>query len=153
MNPVLSRMHSSQLVQIFFSRSGLDWLTCWCCCCYISRGVTCPPEWQQFLASLNWMHWPLHHAGWVGIELWSAVTEIALMISIRRDQGLLEGYCAGGLMKGWGLLWGSERRFWIMMIKPSFVFHHVPLMEALTWGRKGGGHAPQDIFLSDEQRN
>lgn len=103
---------------------------------YFPRYVTCPPEWLQFLSLPNWMHRPLHQPRWGGIELWSAVPEIALMISSHRDQGLLEGYCAGGLMRRWGLLWGSERRFWIMMIKPSFVFHHAPLMETLTWGGK-----------------
>lgn len=48
------------------------------------------------------MHRPLHQARWGEIELWSAVPEIALMISSRRDQGLLEGYCAGGVDEGVG---------------------------------------------------
>ncbi len=103
---------------------------------YFPWYVTCPPEWLQFLSSPNWMHRPPHQAGWGEIELWSAVPEIALMISSRRDQGLLEGYCTGGLMREWGLLWGSERRFWITMIKPSFVFHHAPLKETLMWVEK-----------------
>lgn len=136
------------------SLAVLVWSTCllMLLLLYFQSYVTCPPEWLQFLSSPNWMHWPLHHARWVGNELWSAVPEIALMISIRRDQGLLEGYCTGGLMKRWGLLWESERRFWIMMMK-TFICLSSCTIDGDTHMRGGKKDAPQDIFLSDEQRN
>lgn len=117
---------------------------------YFPWYVTCPPEWLQFLSSPNWMHRPPHQAGWGEIELWSAVPEIALMISSRRDQGLLEGYCTGGVDEGVG---SSVRKWKEILNNDDQTF--ICLSSCTTDGDthvSGKKDAPQDIFLSDERR-